>query len=557
MGDGAAADKALDRASALFKVGRLLDGLRHLHRARLSLFNGDAGPRLIEATLATAEAYQQLHLYSAAKYYGLVASALTRRDDSAHYPQGLFKAAAADYHEGNWVSSTQLNRAALVAHGLLAEQAFDFDRHPWLGAALFELANTRALADKLDAAYKNLVDDAIARAGVAGVLDSFVDGLYRNGPPWWDKIDADQHVAHVVEQLGRPPFADAGPHRRVRFQCLGVTWTVEFGNQEPNVAVGERFAATLQIMLAHLAPTDPALLPTKAKVLVNAGGPGTDLVIEQVESTPTETCFRCTLATIERSNPEVHTKVAQQTLAAVATVIVTVSALPDDQWKVLLDRAFEQDLASIATFAMPYDVAFHDATRQNRLHLTSDEERPLASIDTACPDAGPGLGFRDTPGPGYTLSHSHAEVVFKYEDLPRRMRPTLEALRQAPAFADTIAVLRERGWLDWHILLAIHGVAKNARLHFRSPHSPDELEAVRELFLAPEPEDDPVPLRFFSVSALEQALDVTLPASASTMWKLTLRQHSIDIDAARRLLTTRYGWASDDVEHDDPFQPCP
>jgi hypothetical protein len=97
------------------------------------------------------------------------------------------------------------------------------------------------------------------------------------------------------------------------------------------------------------------------------------------------------------------------------------------------------------------------------------------------------------------------------------MRPTLAALRQAPAFADTVAVLRERGWLDWHILLATHGVAKNARLHFRSPHSPDDLEAVRELFLAPEPEDDPVPLRFFSVAALEQALEVTLPASATAM----------------------------------------
>jgi hypothetical protein len=50
---------------------------------------------------------------------------------------------------------------------------------------------------------------------------------------------------------------------------------------------------------------------------------------------------------------------------------------------------------------------------------------------------------------------------------------------------------------------------------------------------------------------------LTLTASASTMWKLMLRQHSIDIDAARRLLITRYGWASDDVEHDDPFQPHP
>jgi hypothetical protein len=557
MGDAAAADKALDRAGALFNVGRLLDGLRHLHRARLSLFHGEAGPRLIEATLATAEAYQQLRLYSAAKYYDLVAAALTQRENPDLYPQGLFKAAAADYHQGNWVSSTQLNRAALVAHGLLAEQAFDFERHPWLGAALFELANTRALAGKLGAPCKNLVDDAIADAGISGLLDSFVDGLSRNGPPWWDGMDAEQHVAHVVEQLGRPPLADAGPHRRVRFQCLGVTWTVEFSNQEPDVAVGERFAATLQIVLAHLASADPALFPTRAKVLVTAGAPATDLAIEQVDSTPMETCFRCTLATIELRSPEVFNTVAQQTLAAVATVIVTVSALPDDRWKVLLDRVFEQGLPSIATFAMPYDVAFHGVTRNHRLHLALDGQRPLASEDMACPDAVPGLEFPDTPGPGYTLSHSHDEVRFKYEDLPRRMRPTLAALRQAPAFADAVAVLRARGWLDWHMLLAIHGVAKNARLYYRSPHSPDDLEAVRELFLAPEPEGDPMPLRSFSVNALEQALEVTLPASATTMWKLTLRQHSIDIDAVRRLLIARYGWASDDVEHEDPFQRHP
>lgn len=555
LGDDAAADKALDRASALFDAGRLLDGLRHLHRARLSLFHGEAGPRLIEATLATAAAYQQLRLYSAAKYYGLVAAALTQREDSDLYSMGLFKAAAADYHQGNLASSTQLNRAALVAHGLLAEQAFDLDRHPWLSDALFEFINTKALADKLGAPYKDLVDDAIAEAGVSGFLGSFIDGLSSKGPLWWDQMDIDQHVAHIVQQLGRPPFADACLYRRVRFQCLGVTWTIEFGNQEPDVAVGERFTATLQITLAHLAVADPALLPTSVKVLVTAGTPGTDLAIEQVDSTPTETCFRCTLAATEHRSREVHNTVAQQTLAAVATVIVTVSTLPDDQWKLLLDQAFEADLPSITTFAMPHDAALRDTIRNHHLHLALDEQRPLLGHDTACPNAGPGLEFPSTPGPGYTRSHSHDEVRFKYEDLPRRMRPTLAALRQAPAFADMVAVLRKRGWLDWHILLAVHGVAKNARLLFRSPHSPDDLEAVRELFLAAEPEDDPVPLRFFSMAALEQALELTLPASAITMWKLTLRQHSIDIDAARRLLMTRYGWASDDIEHDDPFRP--
>ncbi|MDX3101628.1 hypothetical protein [Nonomuraea angiospora] len=557
LGNDAASEKALDRAGALFNVGRLLDGLRHLHRARLSLFHGEAGFRLIEATLATAEAYQQLSLYAAAKYYGLVAAALTQREDPDLYPQGLFKAAAADYHQGNWVSSTQLACAALVAHGLLAEQAFDFERHTWLAAALFELANIKALADKLDASYKDLVDDTISDAGVSGLLDFFVHEVSRDGAPWWDDTDAEQHIAQVVEQLGRPPFADAGPHRRMRFQCLGVTWTVEFDSQEPDVAVGERFTATLQIALAHFASADPALVPTRVKVLVAPGTSSTDPAIEQVESTPTETCFRCTLATIEHHEPEVYEAVTQQTLAAVATVIATVSALPDDRWSVLLDQAFEQGLPSITTFAMPYDVLFQGATQNHRLRLTLNEQRPLVSNDTACSTAGSGLEFPNIPGPGYSLSHSQDEVRFKYENLPRLMRPTLAALRQAPTFAATVAVLRERGWLDWHILLATHGVAKNARLYHRSQVSLDDTEAVRELFLAPEPENDPVPLRYFSLSSLEQALNITLPASATTMWKLTLRQHPIDIDAARRLLITRYGWASDDVEHEDPFQPRP
>jgi len=555
MGDAAAADKALDRATALFNVGRSLDGLRHLHRARLSLFNGDAGPPLIEATLATAAAYQQLHLYSAAKYYGLVASALTQRDDLGLFPQGLFKAAVADYHQGNWVSSTQLNREALIAHGLLAEHASDFDRHPWLGAALFELANTRALAKKLGGPYNEFVDAAIAEAGVAGLVDSFVEEVSRDRPPWWDAMDVNAHVAHVVERLGRPPFDDAGTQRRIRFQCLGVTWTVEFRNHEQHVAVGERFAATLQITLAHLAHADPALLPTSIKVHVTAGAPGTDLAIEQVDSTPTETRFRCTLATIESREADNYNKVATQTLAAVATVVVTASTLPDARWKILLDQSFEQGLPSIALFAMPYDIAYQCAARDNRLQLTLDQARPLASDDTACPDAGPGLEFPNTPGPGYTLAHSHDEVQFRYEDLPRRMRPTLEVLTQAPEFADTVRVLRERRWLDWHILLAAHGVAKNTRLRLTSPHSPDDLDAVRELWLSPEPEGDPVPARFFSMSALQQSLDLTLPASASTMWKITLRQLSVDIDAVRQLLVSRYGWATDDVEHNDPFRP--
>ena len=54
-------------------------------------------------------------------------------------------------------------------------------------------------ADKLGAPYKDLVDDAIAGAGVSGLLGSFIDGLSGKGPLWWDEMDTDQHVAHIVQ----------------------------------------------------------------------------------------------------------------------------------------------------------------------------------------------------------------------------------------------------------------------------------------------------------------------------------------------------------------------
>jgi hypothetical protein len=60
-------------------------------------------------------------------------------------------------------------------------------------------------------------------------------------------------------------------------------------------------------------------------------------------------------------------------------------------------------------------------------------------------------------------------------------------------------------------------------------------------------------VRFVSTQALEQALQVSLPASAAAMWGLAIRLQSIDSGAVKKLLATRYGWAADDAEHRDPF----
>ncbi|WP_230860636.1 hypothetical protein [Actinoplanes aureus] len=465
-GADVAADQAVDRAKTFFAARRILDGLRQMHRARLRLLHGEAGPRLLHATLATAEAYQQLHLFAAAKYYGLLAANLTQRDELGLFPQGLQKAAAADYHQGNWASAALLNREAIAAHTELAERPFDFELHPWLGAALFELINIKAFADKLEPAVQNLIAAVVTDPSVAGLFEAFTEVVTSGKPAWWHGLDVAEHADHIAASLRAVPFADTAVLRRIRFAGLGVDWTVEFAGAD--VVVGERFAAALQIMLAHLAAADPVLLPTRATIHVTAAAPGGQPAIDEEGSTRDRARFRCVLPESGGRGRHHAETIAEHTLIAVTTVIVTLSALPDAPWRTVLDQAFADDLAAVTFFALPYDTAYANLAVEHDLDAGLTGRQLVPAADTVAPEAGPGLGLPQTPGPGYSVDRSHDEIRFKYQDLPARMRPTLAVLRRDRAFAATVAALREQGWPDWHILLAVHNRAKNVRMNHRA-----------------------------------------------------------------------------------------
>jgi vacuolar-type H+-ATPase subunit H len=222
----------------------------------------------------------------------------------------LFKAAAAKYQQGNWASATRLNHRALTAHTLMAERAGEVDRYPWVSDAALELVTIKALADKLEPAVTNLVDHAVTDPRIQGLFDMATAALTSAGPPWWDGWDVTRHATRIADRLGTAPFADTTGLRRVRFACLDVDWTIEFANRAADVAVGERLAAALQIILAYLAAADPALLPTGVTVHVAAGPPGVAATIEENGSVPGETRFRCVLATATGNRREAAQTVA-------------------------------------------------------------------------------------------------------------------------------------------------------------------------------------------------------------------------------------------------------
>lgn len=557
-GETVAAERALDRSQTLWNMNNRVGALRSLHRARLGLFNGDARTHMLEATLATATTYNELGLHAAGKYFGLVAAELCDRQHPDHVSQGLAYAAIADFHQGNWISATFLACRALLTHRLLDEQALDFEEHPWLSAVCFALTQVESLATKLGAPYADYVDDQIDSIGARTFLDELVREALSSEPGqhgWWEELETDAHVAKVLEDLGRPPFADSTAERSLRFSCLGVIWTVEFRNAYPDVAAGERFAAALQVALGQLAAQDLVLLPTRVTVHVSAAQGRSGASAKNVSSVPEESRLLVALPSVDKRTPSRFNEAAREVLAAVTAAIALPSTLDDDRFQEVLETALNDELLSSVVFGLPYDLAWRSVVSEEQFTSWPHAASELGPRETDPQAAHPELRMPRTPGPGYTREHALSEVQHRYDDLPPRMIPTLGLLRHDPAFAETLTHLRVQGWSDWQLLIAVHNLAKNARLDLTVPATRAEAKAMTKKFMAPEPPGDPMPAELFTAEALLAALRMAVGSSAQNWWQLTLRQEPLGPEAVLALLQARYGWSEVDVEHHDPFAP--
>ncbi|MFD4327520.1 hypothetical protein ACFWQC_22995 [Nocardioides sp. NPDC058538] len=554
IGEATAANNALDRCQALIAVDRRVAALKQLHRARNGLFSGDARQQMVHATLATSIAYRDIGLYMAAKQYAFAAAYLSDNADAAQHSIGLAYAAFADYHQGSWCSAAHLDCEALVSHRLLAERPMDFNEHDWLTGAFFELTQIRSLARKAGDPYLSHVEGVIGRYRIGGFLDELLDGAFEGRPPpWFENIKLDDHVHRVVEDLGRPPFGDTTEIRHVRFEALGVTWTVVFRNLYADSAIGERFAAALQTVLAHLADEDLGLLPMRRTVYVTALHAGADFETEETLSTPEESRLSVSLAGVGKLTQESANLVTRDTLAAVMAAILGVSTLSQERLQSIVVGALEDHLLTDISFAVPYDVLWHSIVSEASFDARPRNTKPLSAPEATSAEPHRELAAPANSGPGYDPDRSREEIEHRYSDLPSRMGPTLDALRDDSAFADVVATLRDEGWLDWQLLIAVHNVAKNARHTFLAPRSPEEARELQGRFMAPEPDGDPVSTNLFTAEALRKALLTTVTLSAQTWWSLVLRPEPLPSAAVLELLRVRYGWNEDDVDHLDPF----
>ena len=359
------------------------------------------------------------------------------------------------------------------------------------------------------------------------------------------------------KNLNSRPFADVGAIRYIRFSALGTEWTLSTANDIDSVREAERFASATQVMLAALAREDMCLIQTQINVRIE-NTPGTTAPVwERIKflSSNDRREWVIQLAPI-RPSDHIHPGEHTAELLAMLTVILReASLLPEAEFSATLERAFESGLGHKLSPGRPYDQLVA------RFAADTEVENQICQYSTPwnCRDGllepQEELHWQDGPGPTYSRENADLLLKTRYANLAENVRITVAMLTSSEEFRSIVKALRTKGWLDWHILVAIANIVMN----YRFSHDRYDLrsEAARRKMAqaATQPESasaEPVPIGFFTHDAMNRNRTFAM-MSLLKHWGLECQQRTPDMTAIERLLAARYGYWDDDVPHEDPF----
>jgi len=583
-GGAAAGEKCRDRALAFHEQGKSLRAIDELHKAKIDWFSDESLGGSILAMLLIADWYCELGLAFAGKYYAMAAAwaaiGSSNNEDRQHAASALRAAALCDYQQGSWFG-TQDMVAAFVATDRLfsARSVLQFEKEE-LEQFARDLATMVVLGKRIAPEQVGLLDAFADFIKMAEWGKELVPVLCNH----WNGVSLDEVWKQMQKELAGRPFGDSGATREVVWPELGITWRVKWKNDYLHTILGEQFVAVLQILLADLAEVELCLLQTGVTVTLEAG----DVDSPKLEYLPSNerVAWRVVLPSSGYDGPTGVGFVMRNALATAGGILSSVSLLHEGQLHHVLERAFRGGVSTKVFVVRSYAEIYRAFVEKDRFEAAQRhlQDVPLADREFEA-SAHKDLEWRDGPGPGYSKEEAIRLLQRRYTRPVRPIRLTLKKLALDLKFRLLARRLREEGWLDWQILGALGSIAIN----YRTWQMP-ELVAYRSCLTRPlighDNKDDadrggidlearkglkvferlstelseeeesvdsiPIPLSVFS----EERIRDTLHSSTLATVKGLGLENRLDTPvfiAVRHFLTHRYGYLSDDIEHEDVF----
>lgn len=541
-GKSARGQRALERANRMLESGHLLGALGEVQEAKLNWWRGDTVAHGVEMSLMASELYLRIGLPLAAKQYALSAATLAKSANdpavAGYIPQGLMQSALCDYSSGMWLSAVSLAKIGVEAHAYLNEAPGDAARHPFLDRLVESQAHAYAIARRSYPACFSVIEPTI--------VSLFAGDWPKELGSAAAKIADTSYEATSI-------FADAGTERAYRWSALGREWEVTCSNNRVSVLAAERFIAMLQVILCEMASFDPFFPPGRSTVRVLADvspgrAPGESADADT--HTPGET-IKVHLTPIQHLDDKTaHV----ETSAAVLNVVFAASLRRGTELQSWLDKAFDEGLWHKLLSSRPYD--------ETADLIPETEYAAMAALKIEQPDGHYFPPACELPAfDGYAEgfdSNQHAEMTTRrYRNLIASTRHTVAALMADMDFRLVVERLKQDGWLDWHLLMAIGNIVGNQRLTREGFFDGDAISglspsAAMKLMTRPELKEDVLAPDLFTEDTMREYLNYSLPATLNA-YGLQCHTNPPDFKAVFQFLGDRFGYWRDDVDHEELF----
>ena len=329
-------------------------------------------------------------------------------------------------------------------------------------------------------------------------------------------------------------------------------------NDHDAVLAAERFIAAAQIVLAELASHDAVLLQGQIDVEVRPDGADLRTGAERCERLPSNESSRWIVHLSRAGTLEVDAFHRELT-GVLVYILITSSLLPSDQFMAVMKEVFERGLFHKLAMGRPYDEAADVLPDEAYAMMAAARGAPIGQGITIDVVTTPQLRPSTKPGPGYDRQAALTAVQARYDNGLPVIRYTLPRLLADPAFRRTVAKLRGEGWLDWHFVNAIATRVSNERLRRDRvrlpPRNSVEAAIVRHTqFRAENPGDFQLSATEFTEDALRKQLNMSV-LQTLVGFGLQPHQDTPDFTAIFAVLGARYGYWTDDVDHDEIFPP--
>jgi hypothetical protein len=548
VGGFVAAEKCRDRSMAFYKKGKIIQAIKELHVAKIKWLADETLKGALLATLFISKCYFDLGLIFASKYYALAASyiSLNSSKDEVKYlaSRALITAAECDYIIGAFHGFFDLTDIGLKVHSAFSKEDDPSDSESEINRILYHSSTIYAFSKCL---APNLLEDISIRIKKWKGFEDYFEKLIPVAEKTWCKKDFSEVWPKIKEQMLGRPFSDFGQKRSVEFLALGIVWNFKFNNNFILTSLAEEFIAYLQVLLADFADTDLCLLPTKIDGEIKLGTED-DVGIVVIPSNE-KSRWRLTLA-------ENDTKKSLEMLSfSFATwLLMQASLLPENKFKEHIETLFKKGLMDKVFFAQRYKSLYQELV--NKKDFNSGKRRTIPHFINNIPFhpifIHNQMNWHGTLGPGYSKESSKEAIKNRYERSILPIKYTIARFSKNPKFKRTVSILRQEGWLDWHILLAVALATVNYRVRNElGPNTLPEKYQNRffELMNNPEKEDlEPIPFIEFSKKNLHFQLHNSMLSTLKSLG-FEIHQPTPDFNAISVFLGKRYNYWTDDIDH--------